>query len=95
MREENTDAKPRSFPLRQSSITEFQELISVVYLTPNLPALQVGELTKAWTYFLPRYNPSLLEGPMFMSYSNSGKHGLKYCEKYVRDPSYNHRKEVQ
>lgn len=56
---------------------------------------KVGELTKAWIYFLPKFNPRLLEGPMYISYSNNGSHGRKYCEKYVRDPSYDHRKEVQ
>lgn len=56
---------------------------------------EVGELTKASIYFLPRYRSSLLDSPMYTSYSNNGSHGLKYCEKYVRDPSYDHRKEVQ
>lgn len=72
-------------------------------ITPNyfqclilyFPIFQVGELAKAWIYFLPRYNPLLLKGPMYASYSNTGSHGLKYCEKYVRDASYDHRKEVQ
>ncbi|XP_067211615.1 uncharacterized protein [Linepithema humile] len=64
-------------------------------LKPGKTFEEVGELTKAWIYFLPKYKPSLLEGSMYASYSNNGSHGLKYCEKYVRDPSYNHRKEVQ
>lgn len=55
---------------------------------------EIGELTKSWIYFLPRYRSTLLDGPMYTSYSNDGNHGLKYCEKYVRDPSYDHRKEV-
>lgn len=56
---------------------------------------QVGILTRVWIYFLPKFKASLLEGPMYSSYSNEGNHGLKYCEKYVRDASYDHRKEVQ
>lgn len=56
---------------------------------------QVAESTKAWIYFLPRYKSSLLDGAMYVSYTNNGSHGLKYCEKYVRDPSYDHRMDVQ
>ncbi|KAL6434365.1 hypothetical protein ACFW04_006052 [Cataglyphis niger] len=41
---------------------------------------EIGELTKAWIYFLPRYRSSLLDSPMYASYSNNGSHGLKYCE---------------
>jgi len=64
-------------------------------LKPGKTFEEVGESTKAWIYFLPKYRSSLLDGPMYASYSNNGGHGLKYCEKYVRDPSYDHRKEVQ
>ncbi|XP_020290420.1 gamma-glutamylaminecyclotransferase C isoform X3 [Pseudomyrmex gracilis] len=60
---------------------------------PNIG--HVSEIISAWVYFLPRFKPSLLERPMYEFYSNNGSHGLKYCEKYDRDPSYNHRKEVQ
>ncbi|XP_043513681.1 putative gamma-glutamylcyclotransferase CG2811 isoform X1 [Frieseomelitta varia] len=55
----------------------------------------ISTLTKVWIYFLPRFRASLLESPMYSSYSNEGSHGLKYCEKYVRDSSYDHRREVQ
>ncbi|XP_018044575.1 PREDICTED: putative gamma-glutamylcyclotransferase CG2811 isoform X3 [Atta colombica] len=55
---------------------------------------EVSESTKAWIYFLPKFKSSLLDGTMYKSYSNNGSHGLKYCEKYVRDSSYDHRKEV-
>ncbi|XP_046737707.1 putative gamma-glutamylcyclotransferase CG2811 isoform X1 [Diprion similis] len=56
---------------------------------------EVGELTKAWIYFLPKFKLSLLDGPLYSEYSNGGDHGLKYAERYLRDPSYNHRTEVQ
>ncbi|XP_032691447.1 putative gamma-glutamylcyclotransferase CG2811 isoform X2 [Odontomachus brunneus] len=55
-------------------------LASEAALKPGESFEEVSELTKAWIYFLPRYNPSLLDSPMYVSYSNSGKHGLKYCE---------------
>ncbi|KAL0122847.1 hypothetical protein PUN28_007493 [Cardiocondyla obscurior] len=64
-------------------------------LKPGKTFEEVGESTKAWVYFLPRYKSSLLESTMYTSYSNSGNHGLRYCEKYVRDLSYNHRQDVQ
>ncbi|KAI4504740.1 hypothetical protein M0802_000290 [Mischocyttarus mexicanus] len=64
-------------------------------LKPNKTIQEVGILTKAWIYFLPKFKNSLLEVPMYESYSNEGNHGLKYGEKYVRDPTYNHRTEVQ
>ncbi|XP_043266131.1 putative gamma-glutamylcyclotransferase CG2811 isoform X2 [Colletes gigas] len=41
---------------------------------------EVGTLMKVWIYFLPKFKASLLEGPMYSSYSNDGSHGLKYCE---------------
>ncbi|XP_076632139.1 putative gamma-glutamylcyclotransferase CG2811 isoform X2 [Colletes latitarsis] len=41
---------------------------------------EVGVLMKVWIYFLPKFKTSLLEGPMYSSYSNEGSHGLKYCE---------------
>ncbi|XP_053995506.1 putative gamma-glutamylcyclotransferase CG2811 [Hylaeus anthracinus] len=41
---------------------------------------EVGTLMKVWIYFLPKFKASLLEGPMYTSYSNEGSHGLKYCE---------------
>lgn len=56
---------------------------------------EVGESTKAWIYFLPRFKSSLLDSAMYTSYTNNGSHGLKYCEKYVRDQNYDHRQEVQ
>ncbi|CAL1679904.1 unnamed protein product [Lasius platythorax] len=49
-------------------------------LKPGKTFEEVGELTKAWIYFLPRYRSSLLDSPMYASYSNNGNHGLKYCE---------------
>lgn len=63
-------------------------------LKPGKTFEEVSESTKAWIYFLPKFKSSLLDGAMYTSYSNNGSHGLKYCEKYVRDPSYDHRKEV-
>ncbi|XP_058798356.1 putative gamma-glutamylcyclotransferase CG2811 isoform X2 [Phymastichus coffea] len=41
---------------------------------------KVGAQCKAWIYILPKFNESLLELPMYTSYSNDGSHGLKYCE---------------
>ncbi|XP_033318833.1 putative gamma-glutamylcyclotransferase CG2811 isoform X2 [Bombus bifarius] len=41
---------------------------------------EISTLTKVWIYFLPRFRASLLENPMYSSYSNEGSHGLKYCE---------------
>lgn len=55
---------------------------------------EVGILTRVWIYFLPKFKASLLCGPMYSTYTNSGDHGLKYCEKYVRNPSYDHKAEV-
>nr|XP_033323382.1 putative gamma-glutamylcyclotransferase CG2811 isoform X1 [Megalopta genalis] len=56
---------------------------------------EVGTMMKVWIYFLPKFRESLLETPMYSLYSNEGSHGLKYCETYVRDSMYNHRREVQ
>ncbi|KAL2718035.1 gamma-glutamylaminecyclotransferase C isoform X1, partial [Vespula squamosa] len=56
---------------------------------------EIGTLTKAWIYFLPKFKITLLERPMYESYSNEGDHGLKYGEKYVRDPTFDHRREVR
>ncbi|KAI4490455.1 hypothetical protein M0804_003399 [Polistes exclamans] len=64
-------------------------------LKHNKNIQEVGMLTKAWIYFLPKFRSSLLEVPMYESYSNEGNHGLKYGEKYVRDPMHDHRNEVQ
>lgn len=41
---------------------------------------EVARLTKAWIYFLPKFRSTLLEEPMYESYSNAGMHGLKYGE---------------
>ncbi|XP_017788823.1 PREDICTED: putative gamma-glutamylcyclotransferase CG2811 isoform X2 [Habropoda laboriosa] len=41
---------------------------------------EVSTLIKVWIYFLPKFRLSLLERPMYSSYSNEGTHGLKYCE---------------
>ncbi|CAL7950664.1 unnamed protein product [Xylocopa violacea] len=41
---------------------------------------EVSTLIKVWIYFLPKFKASLLESPMYTSYSNEGSHGLKYCE---------------
>ncbi|KAK2584816.1 hypothetical protein KPH14_007129 [Odynerus spinipes] len=41
---------------------------------------EVGILTKAWIYFLPKFKSTLLEEHMYESYSNIGAHGLKYRE---------------
>ncbi|XP_623476.1 putative gamma-glutamylcyclotransferase CG2811 isoform X4 [Apis mellifera] len=41
---------------------------------------EVSTLIKVWIYFLPKFKTSLLEKPMYSSYSNEGSHGLKYCE---------------
>ncbi|XP_017766841.1 PREDICTED: putative gamma-glutamylcyclotransferase CG2811 isoform X2 [Eufriesea mexicana] len=41
---------------------------------------EVSTLIKVWIYFLPKFRASLLESPMYSSYSNEGSHGLKYCE---------------
>ncbi|XP_012543559.1 putative gamma-glutamylcyclotransferase CG2811 isoform X2 [Monomorium pharaonis] len=49
-------------------------------LKPGKNFKEVGELTKAWIYFLPKFKSSLLEGAMYASYTNNGSHGLKYCE---------------
>ncbi|XP_011877196.1 PREDICTED: putative gamma-glutamylcyclotransferase CG2811 isoform X2 [Vollenhovia emeryi] len=49
-------------------------------LKPGKTFEEVGESTKAWIYFLPRYKSSLLHGAMYASYTNNGSHGLKYCE---------------
>ncbi|XP_014613991.1 PREDICTED: putative gamma-glutamylcyclotransferase CG2811 isoform X1 [Polistes canadensis] len=64
-------------------------------LKHNKNIQEVGMLTKAWIYFLPKFRSSLLEVPIYESYSNEGNHGLKYGEKYVRDPMHDHRNEVQ
>ncbi|XP_014212003.1 putative gamma-glutamylcyclotransferase CG2811 isoform X2 [Copidosoma floridanum] len=40
----------------------------------------IGSQTKAWIYILPSFRESLLELPMYSSYSNEGSHGLKYHE---------------
>ncbi|XP_017893456.1 putative gamma-glutamylcyclotransferase CG2811 isoform X2 [Ceratina calcarata] len=41
---------------------------------------EVSTLIKVWIYFLPKFKASLLESPMYKSYSSEGSHGLKYCE---------------
>ncbi|XP_011496426.1 PREDICTED: putative gamma-glutamylcyclotransferase CG2811 [Ceratosolen solmsi marchali] len=54
----------------------------------------IGDATKVWIYILANFRESLMELPMYSSYSSEGSHGLKYQERYLRDPSYNHREEV-
>ncbi|XP_077257393.1 gamma-glutamylaminecyclotransferase isoform X2 [Temnothorax americanus] len=49
-------------------------------LKPGKPFEEVGESTKAWIYFLPRYKSSLLDSTVYASYTNNGSHGLKYRE---------------
>ncbi|XP_014613992.1 PREDICTED: putative gamma-glutamylcyclotransferase CG2811 isoform X2 [Polistes canadensis] len=49
-------------------------------LKHNKNIQEVGMLTKAWIYFLPKFRSSLLEVPIYESYSNEGNHGLKYGE---------------
>ncbi|XP_032455346.1 putative gamma-glutamylcyclotransferase CG2811 isoform X2 [Nasonia vitripennis] len=41
---------------------------------------KAGEATKAWIYILPNFRESLLDLPMYESYSSEGSHGLKYFE---------------
>ncbi|XP_063977204.1 putative gamma-glutamylcyclotransferase CG2811 isoform X2 [Diachasmimorpha longicaudata] len=41
---------------------------------------QIGCVTKAWTYFLPKFKSNLLQLPMYSSYASEGVHGLKYGE---------------
>jgi len=70
-------------------------LVPPANLKPDVNFEEIGILGKAWTYFLPKFNAVLLEKPMYSCYSSEGSHGLKYGERYLRDPEYNHRKEVQ
>ncbi|XP_066587477.1 putative gamma-glutamylcyclotransferase CG2811 isoform X2 [Prorops nasuta] len=41
---------------------------------------EVGTLTKAWIYFLPKFRDSLLVQEHFPTYSSKGSHGLEYGE---------------
>ncbi|XP_011310621.1 putative gamma-glutamylcyclotransferase CG2811 isoform X2 [Fopius arisanus] len=41
---------------------------------------KIGCVTKAWTYFLPKFQSYLLELPMYSSYASDGLHGRKYGE---------------
>ncbi|XP_015121544.1 putative gamma-glutamylcyclotransferase CG2811 [Diachasma alloeum] len=45
---------------------------------------KIGCVTKAWTYFLPKFKSNLLELPMYSSYTSEGPHGLKYAESQDR-----------
>lgn len=47
-----------------------------------------------WTYFLKEHKSELLNKTMFVSYDSKGDHGLVYCERYNRDPSYDYKSEV-
>ncbi|KAK0163387.1 hypothetical protein PV327_007072 [Microctonus hyperodae] len=69
-----------------------------VYLAPDKPNFdfesEISCAVRAGIYFLPKFKSTLLELPMYGSYSSSGSHGLKYAERYNRDISHNHRAEV-
>lgn len=47
-----------------------------------------------WTYFLKEYKNELSKQTMFPSYDSKGDHGLVYCERYNRDPNYDHKSAV-
>lgn len=53
-----------------------------------------NKVTKVWTYFIRNFREELLHKPMLESYSSVGTHGLKYVERYLRDPNGNHLAEV-
>uniref|UniRef100_A0A023F7A0 Gamma-glutamylcyclotransferase family protein n=1 Tax=Triatoma infestans TaxID=30076 RepID=A0A023F7A0_TRIIF len=53
-----------------------------------------GEINQCWSYFLPKFKPDLLNKEMLELYSSKGPHNLVYCERYNRDPNYNHKAEI-
>ncbi|CAH1404000.1 unnamed protein product [Nezara viridula] len=59
-----------------------------------IPIKMKTEVLDCWTYFIKRYNAELLSKEMFPSYSTKGPHNLPYCERYLRDPSYNYKLEI-
>uniref|UniRef100_A0A0V0GA40 Gamma-glutamylcyclotransferase family protein n=1 Tax=Triatoma dimidiata TaxID=72491 RepID=A0A0V0GA40_TRIDM len=52
------------------------------------------DINQCWTYFLPKFKPEMLNKEMFEWYSSKGPHNLVYCERYNRDPNYNHKDEI-
>ena len=52
-------------------------------------------VVKAWAYFLPSFQPDMLDKPHLESYSSKGPHNLPYLERYLRDQAVDHRKEVK
>lgn len=60
----------------------------------SIKLLETGGVNECWTYFLKKFKPNLLEKEMLISYSCNGPHNLQYCERYLRDPTYDHRQEI-
>lgn len=46
-----------------------------------------GDVTNCWVYMIPKYPNSFLELQCFDNYDSYGEHGLRYVEKYDRDPN--------
>lgn len=69
---------------------------------PNFYVREVRSVRRAdtnatvdcWIYFLKKFRPQLLSQTFFSDYSSSGDHGLKYAERYLRDPNHPARNEV-
>lgn len=53
-----------------------------------------GSECTTWIYFLKNFIDDLLNKEFLETYSNEGPHGLKYMERYLRAPGYDHKTEV-
>ncbi|KAJ9586305.1 hypothetical protein L9F63_020013, partial [Diploptera punctata] len=53
-----------------------------------------GQTLTCWIYLLKKFKPTLLDVEMFSNYSSSGPHGRPYGERYLRDPSYDYKREI-
>lgn len=60
----------------------------------SVKRIDKNETSKCWIYFLKNFRPELLNQTFYADYSSTGDHGLKYAERYLRDPSHPARAEV-
>lgn len=60
----------------------------------SVKRLDTKETSSCWIYFLKTFRPQLLNQTFYSDYSSTGDHGLKYAERYLRDPNHPARGEV-
>lgn len=47
-----------------------------------------------WIYTIKNFKPELLKRTFYESYSNSGDHGLRYVERYLRGDTKSHKTDI-